>query len=119
MTTSNPVIGELVVKPIAGRNLLVKELFGKQDVFAEATLAPERKQTRVDRNGGQRPSWNDILRFEVRKNRPNKLLVKAICSSMTGDRKQIGQTEINLDKAFNEQQYDGILLPHTQNIDRS
>jgi Ca2+-dependent lipid-binding protein len=97
--------GELVVKPIAGRNLTEKEIIGKQDVLVEITCDYIKQQTRVDKHGGRKPQWNDVLRFEIKEGR-DKLNIKAICSGLT-DRKLIGETILDLKKVLRERKHDG------------
>ena len=106
-----PVIGELVVKPIAGRNLSVKEKFGKQDVFVEFTCGQEKRQSRVDKNGGTKPVWNDIIKFELKKG-ISHLAIKVICSSnVRGERRLIGEALLDLEKVLRLYTHDGNLLP--------
>ncbi|KAI0091309.1 C2 domain-containing protein, partial [Irpex rosettiformis] len=60
-------LGTLVVVVLKARNL-PDDHFYKQDVYTKLTLQGSTKKTGVDVKGGQRPEWDEELRFTVTEN---------------------------------------------------
>uniref|UniRef100_V5E9E7 C2 domain-containing protein n=1 Tax=Kalmanozyma brasiliensis (strain GHG001) TaxID=1365824 RepID=V5E9E7_KALBG len=65
-TSAEPVHkGTLVCVVLKARNLPNKKSIGKQDPYTVLTMGHESQKTKPDKRGGQHPSWDEQLHFEV------------------------------------------------------
>lgn len=57
--------GTLVCVVLKARNLPNKKSIGKQDPYTVLSMGQEQQKTRPDKRGGQHPTWDEQLHFEV------------------------------------------------------
>ncbi|KAI3486703.1 hypothetical protein L1887_49653 [Cichorium endivia] len=64
--SSEPVHkGTLVCVVLKARNLPNKKSIGKQDPYTVLTMGTEQQKTKPDKRGGQHPTWDEQLHFEI------------------------------------------------------
>ncbi|EEH16968.2 hypothetical protein PABG_07055 [Paracoccidioides brasiliensis Pb03] len=95
MSIDGPPIGTLVVIIDRAKNLPNRKTMGKQNPYCAARLGKEAKKTETDMRGGQRPKWDQELRFTVHES-PDYYQLKV--SVFNDDKKTdlIGETTIDL-----------------------
>ncbi|GAC95010.1 hypothetical protein PHSY_002583 [Pseudozyma hubeiensis SY62] len=57
--------GTLVCVVLKARNLPNKKSIGKQDPYTVLSMGQEQQKTKPDKRGGQHPTWDEQLHFEV------------------------------------------------------
>ena len=57
--------GTLVCVVLKARNLPNKKSIGKQDPYTVLTMGTEQQKTKPDKRGGQHPTWDEQLHFEI------------------------------------------------------
>lgn len=57
--------GTLVCVVLKARNLPNKKSIGKQDPYTVLSIGPETQKTKADKRGGQHPTWDEQLHFEI------------------------------------------------------
>ncbi|KAN0064147.1 hypothetical protein ACQY0O_003314 [Thecaphora frezii] len=66
MATGDPVHkGTLVCVVLKAKNLPNKRSIGKQDPYCVLTMGSEQQRTKPDKRGGQHPTWDEQLHFEI------------------------------------------------------
>ncbi|KGQ01611.1 hypothetical protein PAAG_11592 [Paracoccidioides lutzii Pb01] len=95
MSIDGPPIGTLVAIIDRAKNLPNRKTMGKQNPYCAARLGKEAKKTETDMRGGQRPKWDQELRFTVHES-PDYYQLKV--SVFNDDKKTdlIGETTIDL-----------------------
>ncbi|KAG6832794.1 hypothetical protein H0H92_009412 [Tricholoma furcatifolium] len=72
MSNRDTELGTLIIVILKAKDLNDKHSFYKQDVFAQVSLNGETKRTSVAVKGGQRPEWDEEVRFPVMKDTLDK-----------------------------------------------
>ncbi|PWY98426.1 hypothetical protein BCV70DRAFT_31929 [Testicularia cyperi] len=81
---SDPVHkGTLVCVVLKARNLPNKKSIGKQDPYTVLTIGQETQKTKPDKRGGQHPTWDEQLHFEIYEDMEDALAAKGSTSSTT------------------------------------
>ncbi|CBQ71583.1 related to calcineurin temperature suppressor cts1 [Sporisorium reilianum SRZ2] len=57
--------GTLVCVVLKARNLPNKKSIGKQDPYTVLSMGQEQQKTKPDKRGGQHPTWDEQLHFEI------------------------------------------------------
>ncbi|PWN28558.1 hypothetical protein BDZ90DRAFT_274232 [Jaminaea rosea] len=57
--------GTLACVVLKAKNLPNKRSIGKQDPFAVLSIGEDKKKTKADKRGGQHPTWDEQLHFEI------------------------------------------------------
>ncbi|CAO1630182.1 unnamed protein product [Parajaminaea phylloscopi] len=57
--------GTLACVVLKAKNLPNKRSIGKQDPFAVLSIGAEKQKTKPDKRGGQHPTWDEQLHFEI------------------------------------------------------
>ena len=57
--------GTLVCVVLKAKNLPNKRSIGKQDPYTVLQLGSEQQKTQPDKRGGQHPTWDEQLHFEI------------------------------------------------------
>ncbi|KAI9292583.1 hypothetical protein K502DRAFT_295116, partial [Neoconidiobolus thromboides FSU 785] len=98
----------LEILAIQGRNLPNKDFFKKQDPFLTFHIGEQVHRTKVDKNGGTRPEWNNRLRFE-RLRDPVETIMKIKCFDDEWKRKEqfIGECAVDLGPVYKTGECDG------------
>ncbi|KAG6373404.1 hypothetical protein JVT61DRAFT_6553 [Boletus reticuloceps] len=107
-------IGTLVVVVLKAQHLH-QPSFYKQDPYAQATLSGQIKRTKVDPKGGQRPMWDDELRFPVLadagKDRVNRILeISCYKDEQRGDDILLGKGTVDIEETLKTGEFDGMQL---------
>ena len=55
--------GTLIIKPVSAKLTYDTEFFGKMDPYCKVTLGSQTQETRVAKDQGKNPSWQDTLSF--------------------------------------------------------
>ncbi|KAK9729684.1 hypothetical protein K7432_000090 [Basidiobolus ranarum] len=97
-------LGTLEVRPCKGRDLRVVQKIGKQDPFLQFELGNGRQRTKADKNGGQKPTWNERLTFEIVEG-VHKVVVKCFDQNLR-EHAFIGEGEIDFSTAITYYQLD-------------
>ncbi|CAO1625394.1 unnamed protein product [Jaminaea pallidilutea] len=58
-------LGTLAAVVLKAKNLPNKRSIGKQDPFAVLSFGSEKQKTKPDKRGGQHPTWDEQLHFEI------------------------------------------------------
>ncbi|KAF8442429.1 C2 domain-containing protein, partial [Boletus edulis BED1] len=103
-------IGTLVVVVLKAQHLH-QPSFYKQDPYAQATLSGQIKRTKVDPKGGQRPMWDDELRFPVLadagKDRVNRILeISCYKDEQRGDDILLGKGTVDIEETLKTGEFD-------------
>ncbi|ORX88339.1 hypothetical protein K493DRAFT_236858 [Basidiobolus meristosporus CBS 931.73] len=98
------LLGTLEIRPCKGRDLRVVQKIGKQDPFLQFELGNTRKRTKADKNGGQKPTWNERISFEVPEG-VHKVAVKCYDQNLR-EHAFIGEREIDFSPAITYYQLD-------------
>lgn len=85
----------LDLKIISAKGLKNVNLFAKMNVFAMASLSSDpssKKQTPVDKEGGENPTWNSSMEFSIPTSNPSNLFLHIqlkcrsfLCHCLVGD----------------------------------
>ncbi|ORY05627.1 hypothetical protein K493DRAFT_274864 [Basidiobolus meristosporus CBS 931.73] len=97
-------LGTLEVRPCKGRDLKVVQKIGKQDPFLQIEIGNKRQRTKADRNGGQKPTWNERLSFDVTEG-VHRVIVKCFDQNLR-EHAFIGEGEIDFGPALTYYQLD-------------
>ncbi|KAK9721634.1 hypothetical protein K7432_003262 [Basidiobolus ranarum] len=97
-------LGTLEVRPCKGRELRVVQKIGKQDPFLQFELGNSRQRTKADKNGGQKPTWNERLTFDITEG-VHKVVVKCYDQNLR-EHAFIGESEVDFSPAITHYQLD-------------
>ncbi|GAB5365776.1 hypothetical protein AAMO2058_001087300 [Amorphochlora amoebiformis] len=87
----------LTIRVVKGKGLRNTELIGKQDPYVKFKLGKVEKSTKVHRNGGINPSWDQDIAFRVNESKMPKWVVQVIAMDKeTFSDDKIGKTVIPL-----------------------
>ncbi len=113
--------GTLVCVVLKAKNLPNKRSIGKQDPYCVLQLGAEQQKTKPDKRGGQHPTWDEQLHFEIHddmedtakspvkssaKSTP-KVLKVACWADDVRDPEFIGEGIVELDETLKTGEYDG------------
>ena len=101
-------LGTLVVVVLKARNL-PDDHFYKQDVYTTVTLQGHTKKTKVDVKGGQRPEWDEELRFTLTDSTSAsaKKMEIACWSKEARQDSVVGKGEIDVSNTLRTGEFDG------------
>lgn len=104
-------IGTLVVVVLKAKDLIDKRTIGKQDPWAQITLAGKTHRTQVDIKGGQHPLWDEEFRLPVYKDDTEKhrTLELACYSKEPRSDDLLGKGKVNITETLKSGEFDGVL----------
>ncbi|TKY86883.1 hypothetical protein EX895_004171 [Sporisorium graminicola] len=76
--------GTLVCVVLKARNLPNKKSIGKQDPYTVLSMGQEQQKTKPDKRGGQHPTWDEQLHFEIYEDMEDALTSAATNGSGSG-----------------------------------
>ncbi|KAK9767061.1 hypothetical protein K7432_003413 [Basidiobolus ranarum] len=98
-------LGVLEIKPCQGRGLRVVQKIGKQDPYILVEYGVRNQRTKADKNGGQKPCWEDVFKFDVFEE-DTVLRVQCLDQNLR-DSSLIGQRTIDFSPVLQSYQWDG------------
>lgn len=108
--------GTLVCVVLKAKNLPNKRSIGKQDPYAELCLGSDTQQTKPDKRGGQHPTWDEQLHFEIydevqhafgpERGRDEEKTLSIVCYAAGNDPEPLGEGYVSLNQALRDGEFD-------------
>jgi len=92
--------GKLEITCIEAKRLENKDWMGKQNPYCKVKIGGEKLATKADHHGGEDPSWNESLTFNLRNSAATTPVVITCNASEVISHARIGKTEITLKQFF-------------------
>eukprot|EP00466_Bigelowiella_natans_P019906 jgi/Bigna1/69089/fgenesh1_pg.8_\ len=110
-----PLNGKLTIKAVSARDLHVVQSLGVQDPYCRFRFGKFKKASKVDKNGGKFPTWNQEFSFELKEEENMMLEITVMNKNNLAMDDIIGTLEVHADLLMDKHQFVNKILrsdPH-------